>query len=166
MVRLLRGRAGPVVRQVSVGRDILEATYFDTADRRLADAGITPRRRSGGSDAGWHLKLPAAGGHREEVHAPVGAATSTVPSVLEDRVHTISLGEPLVPVARIDTTRSTFELLDHEGRVLATLDDDRVRGEIPQRRVVSQWRELEIELAQATDETLLESSRPRCAPWG
>lgn len=32
--------AGPVVRQVSVGRDMLEATYFDTVDRRLADAGL------------------------------------------------------------------------------------------------------------------------------
>ena len=35
----------------------LAATYFDTADLRLARAHITLRRRTGGSDAGWHGKL-------------------------------------------------------------------------------------------------------------
>ncbi len=38
----------------------LDAEYFDTADLRLLRAGITLRRRRGGHDAGWHLKLPAA----------------------------------------------------------------------------------------------------------
>ena len=36
----------------------LDAEYFDTADHRLLRAGFTLRRRSGGGDAGWHLKLP------------------------------------------------------------------------------------------------------------
>src|SRR5262245_17704545 len=36
-----------------------EAEYYDTDDLRLIRAGITLRRRSGGGDAGWHLKLPA-----------------------------------------------------------------------------------------------------------
>src|ERR1700729_4431829 len=39
----------------------LSATYFDTADGRLQAAKITLRRRTGGTDAGWHLKLPAGG---------------------------------------------------------------------------------------------------------
>ena len=38
----------------------LEAEYYDTADLRLLRAGVTLRRRRGGKDAGWHLKLPAA----------------------------------------------------------------------------------------------------------
>ena len=38
----------------------LEATYYDTPDLRLARHGATLRRRTGGHDAGWHLKLPAA----------------------------------------------------------------------------------------------------------
>jgi len=38
---------------------VLDATYYDTEDLRLARAHITLRRRVGGSDAGWHLKLPA-----------------------------------------------------------------------------------------------------------
>ena len=36
----------------------LEAEYYDTADLRLLRAGVTLRRRRGGKDAGWHLKLP------------------------------------------------------------------------------------------------------------
>src|SRR5215475_5052938 len=36
----------------------LEATYFDTPELRLVRHGITLRRRTGGADDGWHLKLP------------------------------------------------------------------------------------------------------------
>ena len=37
----------------------LDAVYFDTPGRDLAVHSITLRRRTGGSDAGGHLKLPA-----------------------------------------------------------------------------------------------------------
>ena len=37
----------------------LEAVYFDTDDLALASRGITLRRRTGGADAGWHLKMAA-----------------------------------------------------------------------------------------------------------
>ena len=46
------GTSGPDEEQ-------LEAEYYDTADLRLMRAGITLRRRRGGHDQGWHLKLPA-----------------------------------------------------------------------------------------------------------
>ncbi len=36
----------------------LDAVYFDTAGHDLAAHRITLRRRTGGTDAGWHLKLP------------------------------------------------------------------------------------------------------------
>src|SRR5581483_10086086 len=42
---------GPLVEQ-------LMATYYDTADLRLSRERITLRRRTGGHDDGWHLKLP------------------------------------------------------------------------------------------------------------
>jgi hypothetical protein len=38
-------------------RQELEAIYFDTADLALAAGRINLRRRTGGDDAGWHLKL-------------------------------------------------------------------------------------------------------------
>ena len=46
----------------------LEAVYFDTAGLDLARRGVTLRRRTGGDDGGWHLKLP-------------GGADRIVPSV-------------------------------------------------------------------------------------
>jgi CHAD domain-containing protein len=50
---------------------VLEAVYFDTDDLRLAAAKITFRRRVGGADEGWHLKLPAGKDSREEIHSPL-----------------------------------------------------------------------------------------------
>ena len=37
----------------------LEAVYVDTAQPDLASHGVTLRRRTGGTDEGWHLTLPA-----------------------------------------------------------------------------------------------------------
>ena len=145
---------GPVAHQEFLGEDVLAATYYDTEDQRLAAAKITLRRRSGGADAGWHLKLPTDDGHRQELHAPM---SEEVPAELADRVSDVTGGEPLLPVARIDTTRSTFELRDDGRRLLATLADDQVVGELPQRSVVVRWRELEIELDADADEALLET---------
>jgi inorganic triphosphatase YgiF len=51
----------------------LEAIYYDTSGLGLARHRTTLRRRTGGTDAGWHLKLPAAQG-RDEIHAPLGSA--------------------------------------------------------------------------------------------
>ena len=49
----------------------LEAVYYDTAAHDLAAHHITLRRRTGGSDAGWHLKLPAGPDTRTEVRVPL-----------------------------------------------------------------------------------------------
>ncbi|MSY98126.1 MAG: CYTH domain-containing protein, partial [Actinobacteria bacterium] len=38
----------------------MTAVYYDTPDLRLFRWRITLRRRVGGNDAGWHLKLPVA----------------------------------------------------------------------------------------------------------
>ncbi|WP_026552458.1 CYTH domain-containing protein, partial [Arthrobacter sp. H20] len=39
---------------------ILQAVYYDLADRALLRNGITLRCRHGGRDEGWHTKFPAA----------------------------------------------------------------------------------------------------------
>lgn len=49
----------PQVASTRADEERLAAQYWDTADLRLLRAGLTLRRRTGGHDAGWHLKLPA-----------------------------------------------------------------------------------------------------------
>src|SRR6478609_1265004 len=58
----------------------LDATYFDTDDLRLARAGVTLRRRVGGDDAGWHLKLPIDADSRHELRLPLGRAKNRPPA--------------------------------------------------------------------------------------
>src|ERR1035438_8732306 len=50
----------------------LDATYFDPADTSLARYHVTLRRRTGGDDAGWHLKLPAGQDERTQGRPPPG----------------------------------------------------------------------------------------------
>src|SRR6201996_1129172 len=52
----------------------LEAEYYDTEDLRLLRAGVTLRRRRGGNDSGWHLKLPAGPQTRRGIPLPRGRA--------------------------------------------------------------------------------------------
>ena len=143
----------PVTEGASEGHR-LEATYFDTDDLRLAAAGLTLRRRTGGDDAGWHLKVPAVGAARSEVRLPLGRATRTVPEPLRNLVWVHARAAVLRPVAQIDTDRTVRRLVDATGRVLAEVADDRVTA----RRLRSvqsggdaagattSWREIEVEL--------------------
>ena len=92
----------------------LDAVYYDTPDQDLARHRITLRRRTGGPDAGWHLKLPAGADARTEVRTPLddsGAPDDTVPDELRDVVLAIVRDRPIRPVARISTSRrlSRFE---------------------------------------------------------
>ena len=66
----------------------LAATYFDTDDLRLAANKVTLRRRTGGEDDAWHLKLPVRPGTRQERHLPLDAdhGTGTVPAQMQDMV--------------------------------------------------------------------------------
>jgi inorganic triphosphatase YgiF len=134
----------------------LVATYFDTADLRLRSAGITLRHRSGGSDAGWHLKLPA-GGDREEVHADGADPAAPVPDELRALTRSVTRDAPLEPVARLETRRTEHRLLDDGGGVLAEVVDDDVTGQLlPADDALApvRWREWEAELGSG-DRTLL-----------
>ena len=125
----------------------LKAEYFDTEDLRLIRAGITLRRRTGGSDAGWHLKLPAGLHTREEIRLPLGRAARQVPRQLAELVSARTRAMPLQPVATITTRRRTITLLDQAGESLAEVADDNV---VAHRQghpgSDSRWREVEVEL--------------------
>ncbi len=145
--------AGPVHEVAGPNRSDLDASYFDTADLRLARAGITVRRRTGGGDAGWHVKLPVGPDTRDEIRLPLGRAKTKVPAELVSLVRAHTLGAPLVPVVRITTARAEWELKDAGGATIALLADDAVTAE-PRGGAAHGWRELEVE---ATDVAVLDA---------
>jgi inorganic triphosphatase YgiF len=114
----------------------LSATYFDTEDLRLAAHGITLRRRTGGSDAGWHLKLPVRPGTRQELQEPLGGTSGAedgttggperVPPRLAAAVAEITAGTPLAPIAILQTERTVHQVASGAGEVLAEIADDLV----------------------------------------
>ncbi|HEX4817052.1 MAG TPA: CYTH and CHAD domain-containing protein [Nonomuraea sp.] len=133
----------------------LVALYYDTPDLRLAARGVTLRRRRGGADPGWHLKLPKAKGVRQEITHPLTRSTKIVPAELSELVRAYTRGAELQVVAKLDTRRSVTLL--HEGDAkLVEIADDRVKG-TDQRAdgKVVRWREVEAELLDDTRKALL-----------
>ena len=151
----LAGVDGVASVEPPVGCD-LDATYYDTETRGLTARGVTLRKRSGGSDSGWHLKLPdrAAGSvGRTEVRAGLdetddAAAGPGVPDGLVQEAAAIVRGLPLEPIARIRTARVERFLVDAAGRRLAVMADDTVESESSSAGSTStlSWREVEVEL--------------------
>jgi CHAD domain-containing protein len=122
----------------------LVAVYYDSADLRLAREGITLRRRSGGDDDGWHLKLPmdaADPGVRDEIQV---AAGDEIPAQLRQAVTAYVRFAELQPAATLVTERTRRLLRDGDGSSLAELVDDTVTVE-GLGRVSAGFREIEIE---------------------
>lgn len=142
----------------------LEATYVDTDDLALVRAGVTLRRRTGGADAGWHLKVPSGQG-RDEIHRPLGEDAGAVPADLRERVEPWSGGRALAGVAVVRTHRTTYDLLDAEGAPLAEVADDVVTGEPLDGGPTTAWRELEVELTGG-DVPLLDAATEALAAAG
>ncbi|MFI6639724.1 CHAD domain-containing protein [Streptomyces sp. NPDC050504] len=145
----------------------LDATYYDTAGLRLAADSITLRRRTGGADAGWHLKLPVAPGVRDEVRAPLG---TTLPRGLAGLVRSRLLGDEVVPVMRLRSSRDVRHLVDEDGRLLAELSLDTVRAEnlaAPDAADgAASWTEIEVELADDVDPAFLDRVEKRLRKAG
>ncbi|MFK4064640.1 CHAD domain-containing protein [Streptomyces sp. NPDC029674] len=136
----------------------LDAVYWDTPDQRLAAGSITLRRRTGGDDAGWHLKLPVslAEGVRDEIHAPL---SDGVPRALSGLVRSRVREAELVPVVRLRSARNLRHLLDAEGALLAEVSIDGVRAERLDGGTgtcTAEWAEAEVELADGGDPALLD----------
>ena len=123
----------------------LDATYFDTDELTLMRNHRTLRRRTGGGDAGWHLKTPGDGGSRTEHRLPLNVEeTDDVPAELRGQVRALVRRRPLRPVARLRTHRVETPLRDADGRTLALVAQDRVTAETdgPEQH----WQEIEVEL--------------------
>ncbi|MBG0855283.1 CYTH and CHAD domain-containing protein [Streptomyces spinoverrucosus] len=159
----LTGVAG-VAAVLDQGVAELDATYYDTADERLAASSITLRRRTGGTDAGWHLKFPVASGVRDEISAPL---SDTVPSTLGALVRSRVRDDKLAPVVRLRSTRDIRHLVDVDGRLLAEVSVDAVRAErLTGAGGKAEWTEIEVELADGGDPAFLDKVEKRLRKAG
>lgn len=144
----------------------LDATYYDTDDLDLLRSRMTLRRRTGGKDGGWHLKLPGSGpgagwtgtSGRTEFHFPLD---DELPTDLISLVRGATRDRPLRPVTGIRTTRTVRELRDAAGTALVEFADDAVRTEVvgePGKATrpegAAEWRELEVELLSGPEDTV------------
>ncbi|MFH0412914.1 CHAD domain-containing protein [Corynebacterium sp. L4756] len=128
----------------------LSAIYYDTEDLRLTRAKVTLRRRTGGHDDGWHIKLPAKLG-RTEIRAELGEpvdGTYQVPADVLAHVRAIIRNHPVEPIAQVDNKRTEQVLVDADAKPVAEFCDDRVTAWslLPGGEQTS-WREWEIELS-------------------
>ena len=158
----------------------LAADYWDTRRVDLARHHFSLRRRTGGTDAGWHLKIGAGVDARAEHACELGDGPAP-PDALVALVRDVVGEHPLYVVARVDTRRDETPLLDRSGAVLARFCDDLVVSDTPAvdgsppatvapgrpdptLPTTTRWREWEIELADggrdllaATSSALIES---------
>src|SRR2546429_2815387 len=120
----------------------LRATYYDTADRRLARAGASLRFRRGDS-LPWTVKLPTAVPRvRHEISR--AGLPGEIPAELVELVTPYTRGSALAPAGVLRTTRRVYELRGGDGTLLAELDDDSV-AVLDGQRIRLRFREIEVE---------------------
>lgn len=157
-------RVAGVSAVVHRGVSELDAVYHDTEDLRLAAGSLTLRRRTGGSDAGWHLKFPVASGIRDELQEPL---SDTLPRSFAGLLRSRLRGSELVPVVRLRTARDVHHLVDTEGATLAEVAVDTVRAErLTGGDGTAAWTEIEVELAENGDPALLDAVERRLRKAG
>jgi hypothetical protein len=141
--------AVPGVASVTAGeRRELDAAYYDDELLSLARAGFALRRRTGGPDAGWHVKGPRReDGGRVELQWPLGEA-GVVPDAVRAELMTVT-DASFHPIARIRNTRTAYFLLDASRQVVAEFADDHVRTRDERTGMERSWHEWEIELGPA-----------------
>jgi len=137
-----------------VEEPVIEDTYYDTPDLRLARWGCTLRHRSG---EGWTVKIPRPSKgivlDREEV--AFSGDPGDPPVRAEALVSSLTRGVAVEEVARVRTLRSVRRWMTDDGAVVAELADDDVRGTTPDGEDVV-FREIEVELAPDADGRLLD----------
>lgn len=146
----------------------LNATYLDTPGHDLAAHRITLRRRTGGTDAGWHLKRPS---HHPDARRELAIdfadapADGGVPQAIREAITVIVRDRPLIPVAEITTERTVTLVHATDGAVLAEFCQDRVIAHAHQSQLTQEWAEWEFELVEG-DAELLTVARKRLRAAG
>jgi CHAD domain-containing protein len=141
---------GVVGRTVRLTEQRLWAVYYDTADLRLWQRGITFRHRTGEDDAGvWTMKLPTeqTGLTVDRTELTWRASADQLPDEAVRYLRGIVRRASLVPIAELATIRRRLELRGSGEEIYGELDDDTVtvlRGGEDSFR----FRQLEFELDQ------------------
>ncbi|MEU9317047.1 CYTH and CHAD domain-containing protein [Streptomyces sp. NPDC048295] len=157
-------RVAGVSAVVHRGVSELDAVYYDTEDLRLVADSLTLRRRTGGSDAGWHLKFPVASGIRDELREPL---SDTLPRSFAGLLRSRVRDRGLVPVVRLVSARDVHHLLDADGALLAEVSVDRVQAErLTGGDGTAAWTEIEAELADDGDPAFLDAVERRLRKAG
>ena len=118
--------------EVADDREVIEQERYDTADVRLAAAGITLAVHRLPDSAHWQLTLPD-GGPEEQLRVPLaapdveGVDPDAVPEQIDVLLRGVRRDEPVAPVGRIRVVRTTSRLRDLSGREIVTLTHDEVQ---------------------------------------
>jgi CHAD domain-containing protein len=144
---------GLIAGTIEVTRPVqeLEATYYDTADLRLARWGVTLRYRTGEDGLPWTLKLPGAVTDQtvERQELRFAGDSESVPREAADLVLAYRRRRALAPVARLHTRRTPIEIRGPDGSLVAEIVDDLVAVHVG-RRVTRRFREIEVEVKDDT----------------
>lgn len=130
----------------------LDARYLDTDDGALARAATALRRRTGGPDAGWHIKQSTPEGKRETIWPLGDDEDAEDEPVVPDEIVAALAGiaaPPFRQLARIRNARTAYALSDADGGLVAEFVDDRVDATDVRRGSTASWREWELELGPA-----------------
>ncbi|MFC8274034.1 CHAD domain-containing protein [Streptomyces sp. NPDC057271] len=156
-------RARGVSSVLDQGVAELDAVYYDTADLRLAADSLTLRRRTGGADEGWHLKFPVSSGIRDEIRAPLA---DTLPESLAALLRSRVRDADVVPVVRLRSSRKVQHLLGETGALLAEVSVDTVHAERLPKGPDASWTEIEVELSDDADPSVLDAVEKRLRKAG
>ncbi len=123
----LRGLVGRTER---LPQQRLRTAYFDTADERLWDRGLTLRHRTAevGPGPTWTLKLPGgtAGSTLERTEVSWSGDRDEVPVDARSILRGLVRREPIRELVELETTRQRLALHDSQDTVVAEIDDDTV----------------------------------------
>lgn len=149
---------GVVAREVAATE--LVAVYWDTADRRLDDWGVTLRRRVADDEhAEWTVKLPLPGSgdgvqRRQEVN--VDGAAENPPAELQTLVTAMVRGAELEPIAELRTERCRQRAGDDLWSDAVEITDDRVTSRV-EGRPGPAFRQIEVELLDHDAQDVMDS---------
>ena len=128
---------------------VLVATYFDTADHRLAEGGVTLRRRVEPEGTFWQLKLPRG---ISRIELEVESTSRTPPGQILGLLVARLRGSSVEPVATLRTRRSGVRVRGIEGPIADVTVD--LVSVLEGRRVVRRFSEIEAELLDGDEEAL------------